>query len=174
MAKRKTSKKAAAKTVRKEAPKAAKRTFPADIYQFSAFKGVQTPQAMEKMMTQGKTKLDRLAQEASCVGKDHMDACLKSSNIFMKGFEDIMETYMGMTQELTERNSEAFKEMLSCKTLNQLTETQTRLAQESFDELMSGATRLSELGVRVATDAFEPINDQLSKSVRKATESMAA
>jgi hypothetical protein len=39
---------------------------------------------------------------------------------------------------------------------------------------MAGATKISELSVKVLTECAEPLNEQITKTIRKGTESMAA
>jgi phasin family protein len=85
-----------------------------------------------------------------------------------------MKTCMGLAQKTAEKNGEAFKTLLSCKTVNEFAAVQNRLAQEGFDDFMTHATRLSELGVKLASDGFAPINDQLGKAIKKAGDAMAA
>jgi phasin family protein len=136
--------------------------------------GKQSYAKMEDFMTKGKTQFDKLAQDATSHSKEHMEAVMKSGNIFAKGFEDIMKSWVSLTQDATEKNTEAFKTLMGCKTLNELAEVQNKLAQEGFDDFMAGATKLSEMSAKLASEAFEPLNDQVSKAIRKASESMAA
>ena len=72
------------------------------------------------------------------------------------------------------KSSENLKAVMACKTITELTEAQNKFAQQSFEDMMQCATRLSELSIKICTEAFEPINDQLAKSIKKASESMAA
>jgi phasin family protein len=123
---------------------------------------------MENMMYQGKNQFDKYTQEATRAGKEHADAIMESGNIFMKGSEDLFKTWLSWAQESAERNSEAVKELLGCRTLNELAETQSRIAQENFDDFVAGATRVSELSVKLATETFEPMAGQLNKNIRKA------
>lgn len=163
------------KPVRKDAaaqaPAADKVT---SIAVYQALKGIQPNQAMETIMTKNKEQIEKLTTEAAAAGKDHFDAWMKSGSIMMKGYEDLMKTCMGIAQDTAEKNGEAFKTLLGCKNVNEFTEVQTRLAQQSFDDMMTNATKLSEITVKLATDGFAPINDQLSKSIKKASAAMAA
>ncbi len=134
----------------------------------------QPTQKMEKIMTEGKNKFEKLTRETTSAGKEQMEALVESGTIWVKGTEDIVKTCTAMVQESVERNTQAFKTLLSSKTLNEYTEAQNTLAQQNFDDFMSGFTKLSELGVKLATNAFAPINDQFSKSIKKATDSLAA
>ncbi len=131
-------------------------------------------ESMEKIMSSTKNQYEKITADASASSRQGMEAFIKSGNIMMKGAEQMMKTLAEIAQESTQRNTEAFKTLMACKTLNELTETQNRIAQESFDEAMTTCTKLSEIGIRLATDVFEPLNDQVSKSIKKASESMAA
>lgn len=147
--------------------------FPAEPFTHSV-RNTDIQKTMENIMTNNKAQYEKLTSEAASTGKEGVEALLKSTNIWMKGTEDLMKTYMTLAQENAAKNSEAIKTLLGCKNLNELTEAQNKLAQQSFDGFMAGATKLSELTVKITTEALEPINDQVSKTVRKATESVAA
>ena len=165
------------KTAAKKAPKKAQKASPkkpATTAARPAVRVIETTNLMEKTMTQGKSQFDKLTQDAGKAGKEQMDACMKAGNVFIKGFEDIAKTYMGWAQESAEKNSQALKTLMSCKTINEYAETHNKWAQQNFDDFMSGATKLTELSVKLASDTFEPINDQFSKSIKKATEAVAA
>lgn len=125
-------------------------------------------------MLNGNNQFDQFAQQAAAAGQDQMEAFVKSSTIFAKGMENIFKTCMAMAQDSGEKGSEAAKALMGCKTINEFTEAQNKLAQASFDEFMAGATKISEMSVKVATDSFEPINTQMSKNIKKATEAVAA
>lgn len=174
----KTSKSKKAKPAATKAKNTASKTASADRMKKDASKKQQSRNDslfanMEKIMTNS-YKFDKLAQEAQDNGKESMEAFAQSGSLFAKGFEDIMKTYISWAQESAEKNSQAFKALMGCKTLNDLTEAQSQLARENFDDFLNGVTRLSEMSVKVTTDAFEPINDQLSKTIRKASEAAAA
>lgn len=146
----------------------------ASFADFQALRAIQPTQAMETIMTKGKQQFEKLSSEAANAGKDNMDAWMKSGSIFMKGYEDIMKTWMGMAQKNAEKSGEAVKTLLACKTVNEYAEVQNRLAQEGFDDLMAGATKLSELSVKLVSDGFAPINDQMGRTIKKASDAVAA
>lgn len=131
-------------------------------------------ESMEKIMSTTKTQYDKFSGDAANAGRQGMEAFMKSSNTFAKGAEQMFKTVASIVQDSAERNSEAFKTLMACKTLNELTEAQNRIAQENFEEMMTATTKLSEMAIKLATEAFDPINDQMAKSIKKASESMAA
>ena len=133
------------------------------------------PFTLETSMFKGTNKqFDQFTQDAAVMGQAQVDAIVKSSTIFTKGMEDIMKTVMEIAQEAGEKSQSVMKTVMSCKTLNEFTDVQTKLAQASFDEFMTNATKISEKGVKLCTEAMEPINDTMGKAIKKASDAMAA
>lgn len=126
---------------------------------------------MEEIMSNGKNPFGKMPEETAKLVKEGQEAIVESGRIYAKHMEGIAQFLTELAQESAEKNTEAFKCLWGCKTLQDLTEAQTKLAQENFDDFMASATKLSELSVKLATEAFEPLNDQFSKTLSK---SMAA
>lgn len=124
----------------------------------------------EKMIMNAATnkQFEKLTQDAASMGQEQVEAFVKSGTILAKGMEDILKTCMSIAQTTTEKSQEAAKTIMACKTLNEFTEAQSKLAQDSFDDFMATATKLSELSIKVATESLEPINDQVGKAMKKA------
>ncbi|MGB4107634.1 MAG: phasin family protein [Alphaproteobacteria bacterium] len=134
----------------------------------------QSNQAMEKIMSQSKSKMDKMAQDASNFGREGFEAFMQSSTIFTKGFEEIARTAIALGQSAAEKQAQFINQAMSSKTLNEWAETQNKIAQASLDDLMSAATKLSEMSVKLMTESAQPINEQMGKSIRKASEAVAA
>ena len=118
-------------------------------------------------------EFEKYAQEAASTGRESMEAFMKFQTTFTKGFEDIMRTAASLTQTAAEKQAEYTKQMMGAKTLNELSAAQNKIAKASFDEFMAGATKLSEMSVKVMNEAVAPLNDQMSKGMQKASK-MAA
>ncbi len=113
-------------------------------------------------------QFEKFTQDAANLGQEQVEAFVKSGTILAKGLEDILKTYVSIAQSSAEKSQEAAKTIFACKTLNEFTEAQSKLAQDSFEDFMSSATKLSELSIKVATESLEPINDQVGKAMKKA------
>jgi len=133
----------------------------ADLTNVKSFK------EMETIMTKNTAQFEKLAQDAQKAGQENLDALVEAGNIFTKGFESLVKKSMALAQSGAEKNAEAVKALLSCKTLNEYAETQSKLAQENLDSFLSNVTALSEISVKLAQETLEPINDQFSKTVKK-------
>lgn len=125
-------------------------------------------------MSKTTVKFDNFFKEASNFGTQYSEACTQSSTIFMKGAEDVMATLMDIAKSSAEKQAKLMKDAMSLKTINEFADLQNKLAQSSFDDFVSGATKISEISVKVLTDSVEPVNAYVSKTMQKATQSMAA
>ena len=134
----------------------------------------QNTETMEKFMSQGKSQMDKIAQDATAFSREGFEAWIQSSTIFAKGFEEIARTAIALSQGAAERQAKFLNQALSSKTLNEFAEAQNKIAQANLDDLMSDATKLSEMGVKLMSEAAEPLNEQMGKGIRKASESRAA
>lgn len=168
---RKTAKKAAPKVTIAKKPAAQARpatTMSSTIFNF------QPPILEIAKMTKAPFQFDQLAQEAADAGRENFEAFVKSGTIFAKGFEDFIKTASNLSQGAAEKQAEYAKQLMASKTLNEFAETQNKIAQANFDQFMAGATKLSEISVKLLSDGAEPINSQLNKTIQKANKAMAA
>jgi phasin family protein len=85
----------------------------------------------------------------------------------MEGMSDMYKSWSSYGNKMRETQAEAVKEFMACKTLNDMTETSTRVAQQSMEQAMSGATEISEKTIKVYMDALTPINDQVNTAMQK-------
>ena len=143
-------------------------------FPFANFADTQSLESMEKIMSTSKNNFDKFKSEATTSGKQGMEACVKSGTVLAQGLETYYKTLFGIAQASAERQGEAFKQLLACKTLNEVTEAQNKLAQDNFEEVMQSLSKLSEITIKIATDVFEPINEEVSKNVKKASDALAA
>ncbi len=139
--------------------------------------GSKPNQAMESIMAQGKTNMDKMTQDAAVMGREGMDALMKSGTTLAKGYENILRTMMSLAQNSVEKQSKYVKEALGAKTLNEWTEISNKIAQSNFDDFMSGTTKITEMSVKVMSEVTEPlnnqmtkVNNQMSKGLKKATD----
>ena len=125
-------------------------------------------------MSKTSNPLDQLIKDSTEFSSQYSEACTKSTSILMKGLEDIVETAMSLIQNSTEKQAKFVKQAMSSKNVNELAEIQNKIAQENFDDFVSGLTKISEMSVKILSDSSEPLNAELNKAVKKATDSIAA
>lgn len=173
-AKAKTRMSAKTKTVvRKKAPAARAKAVQNQTPSSAQQKWGSVINLMEMKMNNNK-QYDKITQDAAAFGQEQVEAFVKSSTIFAKGMEGVMKACMELAQSSAEKAQGAAKTMMTCKTINEITEAQSKFAQSSFDDFMNSMTKLSEMSVKLATESMEPINDQMGKVMKKAAQQQAA
>ena len=171
-----TKAKAAPKKAVKTAAKKTTRTKPATAKISAKTSAAPQPflKEMENIMTKQPFQFEELAQDAANSSRESVEAFVKSGEIFAKGFEAWVKTATSMAQTAGEKQAEFTKQLMGSKTLNEFAEAQNKIAQANFDQFMTGATQLSEMGVKVLSEASEPLNAQMTKAMAKANKQMAA
>jgi len=112
--------------------------------------------------------------EVATMNKTSMDAYVKSSNIFVKGVEDLGKAYFAFAQTTAESNAAAAKKLMTAKTINDVVDIQADIARTGFDSWVAESTKMSEMGMKVANEAIEPIQAQFTAVVEKMTKPVAA
>ena len=128
----------------------------------------------EDFMSKNTQFFEQMTQNVSNANKESMEAMVQSGTRFFKGMEDFSKTLISMSQDANQKNTEAFKTLMGCKTITELSEAQTKLAQQSFDDMVSNTSKLSEIGIKLATECTQPINDQMAKQMKQAADSARA
>ena len=112
--------------------------------------------------------------EATALNKESIDAVVQAGEVLTKGAETVGKAYYEITQASAEASVEATKAMMGAKTAKEFVEIQAEFARTSYDNFLSESTRLSEMSVKVANEAFEPLQKQLNTSLEKAFKASAS
>ena len=112
--------------------------------------------------------------DLALMNKDAMDAVVASGNIMAKGYEAIGKELMAYTQGSIEANVAASKALFGAKNIREVLDLQTQYTRESFDKAMAESAKLSEMSVKVAKEAMEPIQARLNVTVEKMAKPLAA
>lgn len=129
---------------------------------------------METFTMKPNKNFDKITQDAAAAAQEQFDAMSQAASICAKGFEQWMKACMEMTQETTDELAESAKALMACKTMNEYADAQNKFAQASFEKIMGNATKLSEMSIRLANDSLQPLNEQMNKAIKKASDTMAA
>jgi phasin family protein len=111
--------------------------------------------------------LFRTYEEFSELSKENIDAFVKSGTIVAKGFEEAGKAWIDFTRRSFETSVETAKAVMGAKDLREVVDVQSDFARTSFDSLVNEGSKLSELGVKVANEALEPIQSRINVTVEK-------
>ena len=131
-----------------------------------SFDGLE--ESMETTMNNFKEQIEKMSGGVSESAREGIESLTKSGATFTKGAEQMMKAITTAVQECSQRNAEAMKAMMACRTLNELTEAQNKMAQQNFDDMMSTMTKMSEMTIKLCKEAMEPMNAQMTKAMNGA------
>jgi len=112
--------------------------------------------------------------ELFSMGTANTDAVVKAGTILAHGFADMHKQVLAQAQAEIENSVETAKALFACKNVQDVVAFQTKLAQASMDKLMAQSSKLSEMTVKVANEAAEPISQRVNVAVEKFMKPLAA
>lgn len=105
--------------------------------------------------------------EVATLNKQNVEAMVKASDVLAKGAESVGKAYFDFAQSSAEASVEATKAMMGAKTVKDMVDIQSDYARTSFDNFMAESTRISEMTVKLANEAFAPIQAQVNAAFEK-------
>jgi phasin family protein len=113
-------------------------------------------------------------EDLSKFSKENVDAYVTAATTMAKGFETIGKAWVSFTQETMEASAQVAKSLLTAKTLREAVDVQTDFAKTTFDKMVSEGTKVSEISVKTANEAAEPINARVNAAIEKLLKPVAA
>jgi hypothetical protein len=101
-------------------------------------------------------------------GREAFAALVRSQTAVARGLEALGAELAGLALSGIDAAARTATDMLRVKTFSDAIEVNAGFTCTSFDTLVGGSAKLSELGVKLATEASQPILTQFGKSWIKA------
>lgn len=120
-----------------------------------------TKEQVEKASTAAFRGYDELAT----LNQENLDAFARSSNVMVKGYEIIGKEFMAFAQNSIDANVQATQAIFGAKTLREMIDLQAAYTRKSFDTAVSESSKIGELSVKVANEAFEPFQSRVNVAV---------
>jgi len=90
-------------------------------------------------------------------GKETVEAYVKAANAAGKGAETLHDELYAYSKQSVEESIAAAKTLFGAKSPREAFELQSEFAKTAFDAYVGEVTKLSELFVETAKEAFEPL-----------------
>ena len=103
-------------------------------------------------------------EDANKLGKDFIDANLKSIAALSKSLQSIAVETGEYTKKSFESGSAALEKLFSAKSLDKAFEIQTDFAKQAYESFVAEATKLGELYTETARDAYKPFESLVAKA----------
>ena len=104
-------------------------------------------------------------EEFQKVGKDGFDAAVRSFGEMNKGFQAIAAEVTDYSKKAFEDSTRAFEQLIGAKSIEQAIEIQSQYAKKAYDAYVAEVSKLGEMYVGLAKDAYKPVEVALSKKV---------
>ena len=95
-------------------------------------------------------------EDIQALGKDSVDAYVASATALSKGFQNITAEAVDFSRKSFERGTEAFEKASAAKSFDKALEVQQGYAKEAYEAFIAEATKLNELYVATAKEAYKP------------------
>ena len=106
--------------------------------------------------------------EVTTFNKANIDAVVQSSTIAAKGVESLSRELFDFAQQQLETNVATTKKLFGAKTLREVFDLQADFARQNFDKMLAESAKVTEMSVKVANEAMQPIQTQTNTAVEKA------
>jgi hypothetical protein len=84
-----------------------------------------------------------------------------------KGFQAIAATVVDYSKNSFEDGTRAFEQLMGAKSFEQVWEIQSQYAKKAFDAYVAQASKVGEMYVNLARNAFQPVEQAAAKTARK-------
>lgn len=97
------------------------------------------------------------------MNKDNIEASVRSIGEVNKGFQAIATDWTDYSKKAFEDGTAAFEKLASAKSVEQAIEIQSTFAKKAYDDYVSQVSKLSEMYVGLAKEAYKPVEAAVSK-----------
>ena len=107
----------------------------------------------------------KTVEDIAALGKSNVDALIQAGATAMHGWEELTRSFVGLTQSQVEAGMTAAKALLGARTLAEFSDLQKTYSRTAFDNAVSEASRLSEIGIRIASETIEPLSARMTATI---------
>ena len=110
------------------------------------------------------TDVQKFGEELQRVSKDGFDASVRSFGEVSKGFQAIAATVTDYSKKAFEDGTRAFEQLIGAKSFEQAFEIQSQYAKKAFDAYIAQVSKLGEMYVDLARNAYKPVEQAAAKA----------
>lgn len=96
------------------------------------------------------------------LSKQQMDTVSAVAATMTKGLQEIATESTDYSKKMFAANSAAIEKLLGAKSVESAIEIQTEYAKSTYEEFVAEATKINELLVKLATEAFKPVETAIT------------
>ena len=101
-------------------------------------------------------------EEFQNFGKDGFEAYVASSTALTKGMQAMAQEAADFSRKSLEKSTSAYEKLTAAKSFEKAVEAQQAFAKESYDAMVAQMTKMNELYLSTAKEAFRPFEASLA------------
>jgi phasin family protein len=113
------------------------------------------------------TEQFKTSEQFQKAGKEGFDAIVRAYGEANKGFQAIAAEVTDYSKTAFEDATRAFQQLVTAKSAEQAFEIQSQYAKKAFDAYIAQLSKLGEMYVDLARNAYKPFEQAVAKSARK-------
>jgi hypothetical protein len=115
----------------------------------------------------GKGTMMKNMDDMQKVGKDNMDATLKSFGAVSKSVQAIAVEVADYSKKSFEESTAAMEKIFGAKSIEKAIEVQSDYVKSTYEGFVAQATKLGELYADLAKESYKPFESYLAKTTAK-------
>lgn len=127
-----------------------------------------------EQMTRSAQSTQRAASECMSLARENSEAMIECCNTAIAVSKEIGAEMINFTNRTFAQNVELGKQLLSCRTLDDMFDLSSKFMKTNLDALFSESVLLSEKLFQCATDISEPMNERFSDSSDRLSKAIAS
>ena len=143
-----------------------------------AKKGVEKAVAMSQEQVAAAVKASDDAyksyEEMVSYSRSNIDAFVKSNEIFTAGVTEINSALYKLAQANIEESVSFAQKLMGCKSVAEMVELQNALAKKQYTTTVEEGRKLSDLSMKLAEQATQPIAERFTVTVETLSKPIAA
>lgn len=125
-------------------------------------------------ITKSAQGVGRAMNEALDISRDNAEAVVEVSNVAVAVSKELGAELISYLNRNFSQNVELSKQVLACRTLNDLFDLGSRFMKTNLDGFFSESVKLSELLFQASNEVSEPLNERISESSERLSKALAA
>jgi hypothetical protein len=109
------------------------------------------------------TEQFKVGEDFQSVGKEGFDAAVRSYGEANKALQAIAAEWTNYSKKTFEDATRAFEQLIGVKSLEAAFEVQSQYAKKAYDNYVAGASKLGEMYLGLARNAYKPFEDAIAK-----------
>jgi len=102
--------------------------------------------------------------DLAALGRENLAAVARANAALVKGFEELGQEVAGYAQHNLVSAVDTARALVGVRTIADLVALNRKVAQATLEGALANSARLSEIGIRVATEALGPLNDRVAQT----------